>query len=360
MPALVNPANTILAEVIRKNKAPALHYVIFSKDSVIHSFYDGLADVKAQKKIIDSTSFHAYSVTKTFTALSVLQLAAQNKLDINQPVAGFLPGFPYPSDITVKHLLAHTSGIPNPVPLRWIHHAADHDSFDRDAFFKEVARRHVKVKSPPGEKFAYSNLGYVFLGQLIEKVSGLKYEDYVRQHIIQPLGLLPGDLDFTVNDASRHAKGYQKKNSLMYFLLGFFLDKKEYMDKPEGNWVPFRLNYVNGSSYGGLTGTPMAFAAYIMQLLDPGSKIISGEYKKILFTENRLNNNKATGMCLSWFTGRLNGQPYYTHAGGGGGYYCELRIYPGAGMGSVIMFNRTGMTDERFLDNVDKFFIPFS
>jgi hypothetical protein len=62
-------------------------------------------------------------------------------------------------------------------------------------------------------------------------------------------------------------------------------------------------------------------------------------------------------MCLSWFTGELKGKPYLTHVGGGGGYYCEMRIYRKLGLGSVIMFNRSGMKDERFLDKVDSSFI---
>jgi D-alanyl-D-alanine carboxypeptidase len=69
------------------------------------------------------------------------------------------------------------------------------------------------------------------------------------------------------------------------------------------------------------------------------------------------NNHKPTGMCLSWFTGQLSGVKFFTHAGGGRGFYCEIRIYPEINTGSVIVFNRTGMRDERFLDNNDKYFI---
>ncbi len=61
-------------------------------------------------------------------------------------------------------------------------------------------------------------------------------------------------------------------------------------------------------------------------------------------------------MCLSWFKGELNGHTYFAHAGGGL-YYCEIRLYPELGKGSVIMFNRSGMTDARFLDKTDKHFI---
>ena len=65
-------------------------------------------------------------------------------------------------------------------------------------------------------------------------------------------------------------------------------------------------------------------------------------------------------MSLSWFTDDLNGERYFAHAGGGGGYYCEIRLYPDAGIGSVIMFNRSGMKDERFLDKLDNYYFEKS
>jgi len=75
-----------------------------------------------------------------------------------------------------------------------------------------------------------------------------------------------------------------------------------------------------------------------------------------MFTENYTKMQKPTGMCLSWFTSKLSGESYFAHAGGGGGYYCEIRLYPDAGIGSVIMFNRSGMSDERYLDKLDKYY----
>jgi len=66
---------------------------------------------------------------------------------------------------------------------------------------------------------------------------------------------------------------------------------------------------------------------------------------------------KKTGMCLAWFSGELDGNRCFAHAGGGGGYYCEIRIYPDIKKGSAIFFNRTGMSDERFLDKTDRFLI---
>jgi CubicO group peptidase (beta-lactamase class C family) len=347
----------ILAREIEENNTPSLQYVIFDKEKILHKFYSGYADLKNQKCTDEKTSCHLFSVTKTFTALAVLQLAEKKQLDIDQPAFIYIPGFAFPPEITVRQLLTHTAGIPNPVPLKWIHLAEEHQQFDCNDFFSEIFKKNSRVLSKPGERFSYSNLGYVLLGQLIENISGLSYKDNIRENIIKPLNLAPNELDFEITGFSGLAKGYQKKNSFTNIILGLLIDKGKYMDKSEGKWKPFKPNYVNGPSYGGLIGTSNAIMTYIRELLNPDSMLISDEHKKMLFSETLTNAGKPTGMCFSWFTGELNGHRYYTHAGGGGGYYCEIRIYPGPGLGSVIMFNRTGMRDERFLDKPDKFFL---
>jgi D-alanyl-D-alanine carboxypeptidase len=348
--------DTILKKQIEENKTPSVQYLFFDKDKTIHEFRDGFADIKGRIKTSAETAYHAFSVTKTFTALAILQLAEQQKINIRLPASSYLPQFPYPPEITVEQLMSHSAGIPNPIPLRWIHLVEEHRSFDRNEYFNGILNRHNRVRSKPNEKFAYSNLGYVLLGQMIEKVTGLSYEKYIVEYVIKPLNIRKKELDFEMT-AHQHAKGYHKNLSLSNVLLGMLIDKSKFMDVPEGRWKPFRDNYVNGPSYGGLIGTTNAFAKYIQELLKPECKLISDEFKKKMFTENVTGKNIPTGMCLSWFTGKLNGRQYYAHAGGGGGFYCEIRIYPDQGLGSVVMFNRTGMKDERFLDKMDYHFL---
>lgn len=236
----------------------------------------------------------------------------------------------------------------------WIHLPSEHAAFNRDAFFRSIFLKHNKTTSPPIAKYAYSNLGYVLLGQLIERLSGLRYEEYVTKHIIAPLGLGLEDLAFTLNDQGLQAKGYHKRLSFSGLILGFLIDKPKFMDHAESSWNSFKPNYVNGASYGGLIGTANAFVKYLQELLKPETPLLSEAYKRLLFKENFTADNQPTGMCLAWFKGKLDGHTYFAHAGGGGGYYCEIRIYPALEKGSVIMFNRTGMTDERILDDVDR------
>ncbi len=346
----------VLLEHVKENKSPSIQYILFDKDCIIMRYSYGFADIEGKKEVDEKTTYNAYSVTKTFTALAILQLAEQKKVELEQPVLRYIPGIPFGSDITVRHLLTHSSGIANPMPLSWIHLKSEHKAFDRNRFFEEILSKNSRTRSEPNEKYAYSNLGYVLLGQIIEKVSGTIYEEYITHNIINILGVAESDLGFETTDNVRHAKGYHKKSSFSNLILGFLIDRAKYMSKPEGKWVRFRDFYVNGPSYGGLIGTPYAFVKYIQELLHPDCRLISDKYRKMLFTENYTNNGVPTGMCLSWFTGRLNGNKYYTHAGGGGGFYCEIRIYPDSGTGSVVFFNRTGMSDKRFLDKPDKIF----
>lgn len=351
----MKPIKQYLQDQVADKKTPSVQYMFFDTDSVIFEFRQGLRNVAANEPVTSATRYHLFSVTKTFTALAVMQLVEQGKVSLDQPVVNYLPEFPYPPSITVEQLLSHTSGIPNPIPLKWIHLQGEHAQFQHDAFFPAIFREHPKLDFEPGAKFKYSNLGYVILGQLIERVSGMKFDEYISRNIIDPSGVARKDLDFTI-DTATHAVGYQKWLSFNNAIFGFLIDKQEYMGDKEGAWKPFKPFYNNGIAYGGLFGTGNALVKYAQALLQPNSVLLGDKYKSILLQEARING-KGTGMAHSWFTGTLKGQRYFAHAGGGGGYYVELRVYPDLGVGSVILFNRTGVSDERFLDKLDTSFL---
>jgi len=347
----------LLLNEIKANRSPSIQYTLFNKDSILKRYAFGFADIDNGLEVDENTTYNAYSVTKTFTALAILQIAQRNILSLDDPIKKYLPDIPYDSEITIKQVLSHSPGIPKPIPLGWIHLSNAKITFDRDQFFKSILSKYNKTKSRPNEKYAYSNLGYVLLGQIIEKVSGIKYEEYIQNNIIKPLGIPETEMGFEIQDPRKHAIGYHKKLSFSNVILGFFIDKSKYMGKAGSKWKPFNPFYVNGPSYGGLIGTPDSFIKYIQELLKPDCQLVTNEYKKLLFSENYTSGNKPTGMCNSWFKSQLNGNIYFTHAGGGGGYYCEIRIYPDLGLGSLIFFNRTGMSDQRFLDRIDKIYL---
>lgn len=346
-------AEAILNSYVAKQKSPSVNYSIFTIDKVLFSYQDGFADIATSLKVKAITTYNVFSVTKTFTALAVLQLASQQKLQLDRPVIAYLPEFPYGDIITINHLLSHTGGLPNPIPLRWIHLAEEHFSFMPELFYEEILAKYHHPKVKPGKKMRYSNIGYLIFGELISKVSGMKFEAYVNKNIIQRLGLAPSDLSFTIEEKELHATGYQKRWALFSILLGFFLDKNKFVGTAVGPWLPFKHHYVDGATYGGLIGNSGSFVKYVQALLKGGDPLLESDYFKLLFDEQLLQNGKGSGVCMSWFKGNLNGKPYFCHAGGGGGYYCELRLYPEIGVGSVLFLNRSGFRDERLLDTLD-------
>lgn len=343
----------ILDNEVQKGKAPSAHYVFFNKDRILFEYATGYANLKTRMKTDVNTTFNAYSITKTFTALAILQLAERELISLDESVRKYLPASEISEKVTVRHLLTHTAGLANPLPLNWIHLASEHKTFSRNAFFKPILLKYHKSASVPGAKFKYTNLGYIILGQLIEAVTGNRYEDYIKVNIIDKLSLEPDFLGFEIPHPVLHATGYHNKRSLSMMLLGLLLNKSKYMDAPVGKWKPFKEIYLNGAPYGGLIGNIRGFVKYGQELLKDDNTLISKELKQFLFTENKTNDSKPTGMCLSWFKGKVAGYDYYTHAGGGGGYYGELRLYPDVKLGSFIIFNRSGFSDERYLDRVD-------
>lgn len=351
----MNNIQSFLQQQVEDHKTPSIQYAFFDANTIQFEMKQGERNLASHSPVDSNTTYHLYSITKTFTALAVLQLAASRKIELDRPVSDYLAAFIYDHRITIRQLLSHTGGIPNPMPLKWIHPAGEHSSFDRDQFFASVFAAHPKLDFAPGSKFKYSNLGYVFLGQLIEHVSGQSYETYIGQNILAPCGIDSTDLTFTL-DPERHATGYHKFWSITNLVLSFLIDKKTYMGPREGKWKPFKPFYNNGIAYGGLFGTATGLRQYGQALLKKESVLLNDQLKQLLFTETSINK-QPTGMSLSWFTGSLKGHRYVAHAGGGGGYYVELRLYPDLAMGSLIMYNRSGMRDERMLDRTDGNFI---
>ncbi len=149
----------------------------------------GFADFENKIPNSETSRFNIASVSKTFTAVSILQLKEKGKVDIDKPVKKYLPEFPY-DDITIRHLLSHTSGLP------------DYYFYDK-TYEKEPLRIYTnkdilddlnKFKFPlsfkPGEKWDYANINYCLLAEVVEKVSGQNFQDYLQKNIFSKAKML--------------------------------------------------------------------------------------------------------------------------------------------------------------------------
>jgi len=353
-----NKAKFFLENLTTKNKTPGLQYLVLKNGEPWFEYAKGVADFETGTPITAKTFFNACSVTKTFTSLAIMQLVEKEKIKLSGYAAEWMNNYPFSKQITIQQFLSHTSGLSNPIPLRWAHLHSEEINFNSNEFIQSVLSKHSNLKHQPGEKFAYSNLNYLLLGKIIENVSGMEYRDYIYQNIIKKINHEEFPMSFLITDYSDYARGYQKKITMLNAMLGFFLDRKKFTERSFNNkWIRFKKYYVSGRAYGGLIANAYSLSAFISALFKPNSVLLSNEYKSILLTKQRTFNGKEIEMTLGWFTGRLKDINYFTHAGGGGGYYCEMRIYPQKNMITAIMFNRTGVRDERFLDKVDWIFL---
>ncbi|WP_406185122.1 serine hydrolase domain-containing protein [Streptomyces sp. NBC_01006] len=177
----------------------------------------GVADVRTGRKAFDDARFRAGSVTKTFTAAVVLQLAAEGKVDLDKPVQQYLPGL-LPSGpkgfepVSVRQLLNHTSGIRSadgPGDSFDEQYAHRFDVVDPHALIAEAVAKGPEFR--PGEKQHYLNIDYTVLGVLIEKLTGTTYEQALSERILRPLGLRHTSVPARGENrmAGPHHHGYQ-------------------------------------------------------------------------------------------------------------------------------------------------------
>src|SRR5689334_1646586 len=139
------------------SKTPGIQYVAVNANGAIFEHAGGSADIRRHVPTDAATTMMAYSMSKTITAVAVLQLVETGQVGLDDPVARYVDSFPYGARVTVRQMLSHTSGIPNPIPLRWVHPAGRHATFDEDAALAAVLRDHRNLSFEPGSRYAYSN-----------------------------------------------------------------------------------------------------------------------------------------------------------------------------------------------------------
>lgn len=188
---------TLLAQAAAETTAPGIAASV-AKNGVPTAAATGLARLRPPQPTTPGTSYGIASITKTLTAIAVMQLVEQGRLSLDDPAEKYLPielrvrGKP----VTIEHLLSHTSGIPAPgyaeaqiaaitgSKSSW---APFGTAADVLAFLEKAARDWAV--SEPGERYFYLNEGYIALGVVVERVSGQKYEEYIERHIAAPLGM---------------------------------------------------------------------------------------------------------------------------------------------------------------------------
>jgi CubicO group peptidase (beta-lactamase class C family) len=318
----------------------------------------GLADLRTRRPAGTRTIYPWFSMTKIVTATAVMQLVDRGQLDLDSQAAEYLPEHaallrpPAQPPVTIRHLLSHSAGLANPLPVGWVH-PIDAPAPDQSAFTHRLLARQTRLQGPPGSRAAYSNLGYLALGEIIARVSGLPYPQYVREHLLQPLGMRRTDFVYRDDLLPDAAVGYQPRWHPLTLLLPFLLPKR-IVGGTVGRYVAFRRFNVDGAAYGGLIGPVDDAARFVCLHLNAG--LVDG--RRLLSAEaiEAMQRTTATGpklqVGLGWFRERSDRRPgpgYLEHLGGGAGFWNDMRIYPDQRVGAVVMGNATSYDHRRVL-----------
>lgn len=276
---------------------PGCAALVARKGEIIYHKAFGMADLELHVPMRPEMIFRLGSITKQFTAVAILQLEEAGKLSVKDSITKFIPGYPmHGRVITVEHLLTHTSGIKSYTGMKeWTAEVRRRD-MPLDtliAFFRDQP-----MDFDPGEKWSYSNSGYVLLGKIIEVVSGMPYDRYLDEKIFKPLELKQTAYDTTLKIIRNRAKGYGKGDR------GY--EHAEY------------LSMTQPHAAGSLISTVEDLYRWYTDL--GSGQIIGRSQLDKAFTPFATNDGKETDYGYGWFIGDLYGSKVIHHGGGINGF----------------------------------------
>jgi CubicO group peptidase (beta-lactamase class C family) len=192
-----------------KNHLPSLAYGLVVDGKVIHSKALGIANISTNEKANLQSVYRIASMSKSFTAMAILQLRDAGKLRLDDPIYQYIPelkGQKFSTDspeITIRHLLTHAAGFPEDNP--W----GDRQLAISDETMLQMFKKGISFSNTAGISYEYSNMGFAMLGYIIKRVSGQTYQEYINQQIFKPLGMNNTYWDYTKVPKNQLALGYR-------------------------------------------------------------------------------------------------------------------------------------------------------
>jgi CubicO group peptidase (beta-lactamase class C family) len=172
---------------------PGLALAVVKDNKIFKVKAYGVKNLDTKVPLTAESIFHMASVSKPFSATAIMQLVEEGKINLNDPLIKYLPYFklddPRYQEITIKQMLTHTSGIPDENDYEW--DKPQYDAMAAERYVRSLANE--KMIAAPGEKYKYSNMAFDILADVIAKVSGMTFEDYIKEKILDPLNMKDSD-----------------------------------------------------------------------------------------------------------------------------------------------------------------------
>jgi len=317
--------DALLAPHFKPDEPGATVIVVKDGKTVLRKAY-GAADVKRKTPLTPDMVLRLGSITKQFTAVAILMLADEGKLQLNDPITRFFPDYPMQGKvITIEHLLTHTSGI-----VSYTGKSGFGKTVTQDIGVARMIEgfRNDPLEFEPGTQYRYNNSGYFLLGAIIEKVSGQPYARFVEQRIFTPLGMIDTTHEGFERSRAPRAAGHSRKDD------GF------------GPSAPLSMSQPYAA--GALVSTVDDLARWDAAIT--AGKLLTPATWKKAFTAYQLAPGKSANYGYGWHVGTLQGTPMIDHGGGINGFSSYALRLPGQKVFVAVLANAdSGNADPQVL-----------
>jgi N-acyl-D-amino-acid deacylase len=323
---LADSIDSFVRAEMQRQKIPGVAIGIVDKGNVTARGY-GFANLEHMVPVTEETIFQSGSLGKMFTASAVMLQVEDGKLSLSDPISKFYPDAPPSwSAITIRHLLTHTSGIPDYTT----------STFDYRKDYTEDELAHLafqqKLEFPPGSRWNYSNTGYAILGFIVHKVSGKFYGDVLAERVFKPLGMTTTRIIDEADIVPNRAAGYQLVNGQL----------------KNQDWVAPKLNTTaDGSLYFTLRDLLVWNAAVKRR-----ANILRPESWEQILTPVRLNSGKTYPYGFGWSLDLRNGRTLQQHGGAWQGFKTQLSRFIDDDLAIIVLANLAEADPARFADGI--------
>lgn len=329
----------VLQEIIARWGIPGLGVGIVEGEEMTYARGFGVQSLDTQVPVTPESVFGVASVSKCFVATAVMLLVEQGKIDLDTPIVQYLPYFRLDDDrctqITPRLILSHTSGMPDMDEDEYdglVHHPETDDGA-AERYVRELRSR--KMVGAPGERFAYSNIAYNVLGDLIAKVSGQTFEEYMKQHILLPAGMPDSTFLFPEVTRERLAVPHLRTPQMVVNLVYPYHRAdapSSFLHSTVIDMCHWSITSLNGGAYN-------------------RSRIISADKYPLMWTPIAPRNYPPfyEHAGLGWTMGHYEGWKTVSHGGGGFGWTDFLILLPEKKQAAVILCNEESSARENIV-----------
>ena len=324
--AHADPADDFIRSEMKRQNIPGLAVAVVREGKVIKAAGYGVANLETKEPVTPNTVFKIASVSKQFISTGIMLLVQDGRLAVDDPVGKHIQGIPAAwNAITIRHLLTHTAGLVREPP--------GFDPFETTSDAELIASAYATpLRSTPGEKWEYSNLGYHILVEIIARTSGRPWSEFIAERVFKPAGLAVTRTTTTAPLPNK-ATGYSDNDKLI--------------DAPD--WPAIRA--------GG------AFVSTVLDLVKwdavlNGESVLKEATRTQMWTPVRLNDGMTTTYGFGWFINQPQNRRQVWHSGGLPGFTAQFHRYLDDHVSVIMLMNSDDADDDGILTGVAELYLP--